>query len=43
MITTTTIANSIGQQLATEIVNDSKMQVIQGNDVTQNDIEYYHQ
>lgn len=38
MITTTTIANSIGQQLATEIVNDSKMQVIQGNDVTQNDI-----
>ena len=29
MITTTTIANSIGQQLATEIVNDSKMQVIQ--------------
>lgn len=39
MITTTTIANSIGQQLATEIVNDSKMQVIQGNDVTQNDID----
>ena len=39
MITTTTIASSIGQQLATEIVNDSKMQVIQGNDVTQNDID----
>ena len=39
MITTTTIANSIGQQLATEIVNDSKMQVIQRNDVTQNDID----
>ena len=39
MITTTTIANSIGQQLATEIVNDSKIQVIQGNDVTQNDID----
>ena len=39
MITTTTIANSIGQQLATEIVNDSKMQVIQENDVTQNDID----
>lgn len=39
MITTTMIANSIGQQLATEIVNDSKMQVIQGNDVTQNDID----
>ena len=39
MITTTTIANSIGQQLATEIVNDSKIQVIQENDVTQNDID----
>ena len=39
MITTTTIANSIGQQQATEIVNDSKIQVIQGNDVTQNDID----
>lgn len=39
MITTTTIANTIGQQQATEIVNDSKMQVIQGNDVTQNDID----
>lgn len=39
MITTTTIANSIGQQQATEIVNDSKIQVIQGNDITQNDID----
>ncbi len=39
MITTTTIANTIGQQQATEIVNDSKMQVIQGNQVTQNDID----
>lgn len=33
MITTTTIANTIGQQQATEIVNDTKMQVIQGNQV----------
>ena len=42
MITTTTIANTIGQQQATEIVNDTKMQVIQGNQVnqeTQNDID----
>ena len=42
MITTTTIANTIGQQQATEIVNDTKMQVIQGNQInqeTQNDID----
>lgn len=42
MITTTTIANTIGQQQATEIVNDTKMQVIQGNQVNQettNDID----
>lgn len=42
MITTTMIANTIGQQQATEIVNDTKMQVIQGNQVNQettNDID----
>lgn len=39
MITTSTIANTVGQQQATEIVNDTKMQVIQGNDITQNDID----
>jgi uncharacterized protein YpuA (DUF1002 family) len=31
LITTTTIADSIGQQEATSIVNESKIQVIQGN------------
>lgn len=42
MIATTTIANTVGQQQATEIVNDTKMQVIQGNQVnemTSNDID----
>ena len=35
LITTTTIADSIGQQEATQIVNASKMQVIQGNTVNE--------
>ena len=39
LITTTTIANNIGQVNATEIVNDSKMQVIQGDVVSDNDID----
>lgn len=39
MITTTTIADNLGQQQAIEIVNESKIQVIQGNDVTTNDID----
>ena len=39
LITTTTIANNIGQVGATEIVNDSKMQVIQGDVVSDNDID----
>lgn len=39
LITTTQIANTVGQAQATEIVNESKMQVIQGNVVNQNDIE----
>ncbi len=37
LITTTTIADSIGQQEATQIVNASKMQVIQGNTVKEGD------
>lgn len=39
LITTTQIANTVGQAQATEIVNESKMQVIQGNVVNQNEIE----
>lgn len=39
LITTTNIANNIGQIQATEIVNESKMQVIQGEVVNQNDID----
>ena len=39
LITTTTIANSIGQVEATEIVNESKMQVIQGDVISDNDID----
>lgn len=39
LITTTTIANNIGQVGATELVNDSKMQVIQGDVVSDNDID----
>jgi uncharacterized protein YpuA (DUF1002 family) len=38
LITTTTIADSIGQVNATEIVNDTKMQVIEGNVISDNDI-----
>ena len=39
LITTTTIANTIGQVQATEIVNESKKQIIQGNVVSNNDID----
>lgn len=39
LVTTTTIANNIGQVQATEIVNESKMQVIQGDVVKDNDID----
>lgn len=39
LITTANIANNIGQVQATEIVNESKMQVIQGNVVNENDID----
>ncbi len=39
LITTTEIANNIGQVQATEIVNESKMQVIQGDVVSSNDID----
>lgn len=39
LITTANIANNIGQVQATEIVNESKMQVIQGEVVSQNDID----
>lgn len=39
LITTTNVANSIGQQEATNIVNESKIQVIQGNVIDENDIE----
>ncbi len=39
LITTTTIANNIGQAEATDIVNEAKMQVIQGNVVSENDID----
>lgn len=38
LITTTTIANNIGQAEATDIVNETKMQVVQGNVVNENDI-----
>lgn len=39
LITTANIANNIGQVQATEIVNESKMQVIQGNVVNENEID----
>ncbi len=39
LITTSTIANNIGQVQATEIVNESKMQVIEGNVISDNDID----
>ena len=39
LITTTTIANNIGQVQATDIVNESKKQVIQGNVVNTSDID----
>jgi uncharacterized protein YpuA (DUF1002 family) len=39
LITTTTIANNIGQIEATEIVNESKVQVIQGDVISDNDID----
>jgi uncharacterized protein YpuA (DUF1002 family) len=39
LITTTTIADNIGQINATEIVNDTKIQVIQGNVIQENDID----
>ncbi|MDY3249801.1 MAG: DUF1002 domain-containing protein [Candidatus Choladocola sp.] len=39
LITTATIANNIGQVEATEIVNESKMQVIQGDVISGNDID----
>lgn len=39
LITTTTIANNIGQVEATEIVNDTKIQVIQGNVISDSDID----
>ena len=38
LITTTTIANNIGQAEATDIVNEAKMQVVQGDVVNENDI-----
>lgn len=39
LITTTTIANTLGQAQATDLVNESKKQIIQGNVVDTNDIE----
>ncbi len=39
LITTTNIANNIGQIQATEIVNESKKQVIQGDVISDNDID----
>lgn len=39
LITTTTIANNIGQIEATEIVNETKTQVIEGNVISDNDID----
>ncbi len=39
LITTTNIANNIGQVQATEIVNESKKQVIQGDVISDNDID----
>lgn len=38
LITTTTIASTLGQTLATDIVNESKKQIIQGNVVSSNEI-----
>lgn len=39
LITTTNVADSIGQQEATNIVNESKIQVIQGNVINENEIQ----
>lgn len=39
LITTTTIANNIGPIEATEIVNETKTQIIEGNVVSDNDID----
>lgn len=39
LIATTTIANNIGQAEATDLVNETKMQVVQGNVENGNDIE----
>ncbi len=39
LITTTTLAGSIGQAEATDLVNESKMQVIQDNVIERNDID----
>lgn len=39
LITTTTIANTIGQVEATDIVNETKMQVVQGSVVSDSDID----
>lgn len=39
LVTTTTIANNIGQIQATEIVNETKIQVIEGNVVSDSDID----
>ncbi len=39
LITTTSIANNIGQVEATDIVNEAKMQVVQGSVVNENDID----
>ncbi|MCD7736377.1 MAG: DUF1002 domain-containing protein, partial [Lachnospiraceae bacterium] len=39
LVTTTTISNSIGQIAATQIVNETKIQVIEGNVVSTGDIE----
>lgn len=38
LITTTTIANTLGQALATDLVNESKKQIIEGNVVSNTDI-----
>lgn len=39
LITTTNVADNIGQQEATTIVNESKIQVIQGNVINQEEIQ----
>ena len=39
LITTTTIANNIGPIEATEIVNETKTQIIEGNVISDNDID----